>query len=56
MLTQARRNPGRGADLIEITNFYVNFQENVSTKVNLFTIRFFCLENFQRCPDDKDAF
>ena len=27
MLTQARRNRGRAAELIEITNFYVNFQE-----------------------------
>ena len=27
MLTQARRNRGAGIELIEITNFYVNFQE-----------------------------
>ena len=27
MLTQALRNRGTGAELIEITNFYVNFQE-----------------------------
>ena len=29
MLTQASRNWGREAELIDITNFYVNFQEEI---------------------------
>ena len=29
MLTQARRNRGAGAELMEITNFYVNIQEKM---------------------------
>ena len=56
MLTQARRNRGFGAKLIEITNFTLTSKKNVSTKVNCSLLGFLALKDFQSCPDDKDAF
>ena len=57
MLTQARRNRGAGAELMEITNFYVNIQEKMfQLKWTFLLLDFLALKDFQRCPDDKEAF
>ena len=48
MLTQTRRNRGRGQNWYKLLTSTLTSKKNVSAKINLFTVRFSCLERFSK--------